>query len=121
MILVDTSVWIDHFRNGGPRLTALLEAGSVLTHPFVSGELALGNLRSRATILSALADLPQSIVADDHEVLGLIETAGLYGRGNGYVDAHLMAAARLTPGAGLWTKDRRLAAVAGALGLDAPS
>lgn len=121
MILVDTSVWIDHFRSGEARLAALLEAGSVLTHPFVTGEMALGNLRNRGVILSALADLPRSIVANDGEVLGLIEAAGLYGRGIGYVDAHLVAAVRLTPGAGLWTKDRRLAAIAGELGLDAPT
>jgi hypothetical protein len=85
----------------------------VLGHPFVLGELALGQLRQRATVLQALAELPQATIATEAEVLALIDQAGLAGSGLGYVDAHLLAATRLTQGARLWTRDRRLAAVAG--------
>ncbi|MFG1349268.1 type II toxin-antitoxin system VapC family toxin [Xanthobacter autotrophicus] len=118
MILVDTSIWIDHFRAGETRLAELLEAGEILIHPFVLGELALGNFRNRGTILDALGDLPGAIVANDAEVLGLIEAASLRGRGIGLVDAHLIASVRLTPDTRLWTRDRRLGVVAAELGLD---
>jgi predicted nucleic acid-binding protein len=117
VILVDTSIWVDHLRAGNAMLAELLEAGIVLTHPFVIGELSLGALRQRVAVLSALADLPSAIVAADAEVLGFIDRHALFGRGVGYVDAHLLAATRLTAGAGLWTNDRRLNAVADALGL----
>jgi predicted nucleic acid-binding protein len=117
VILVDTSIWVDHLRAGNAMLAELLEAGMVLTHPFVIGELSLGALRQRVAVLSALADLPSAIVAADAEVLGFIDRHALFGRGVGYVDAHLLAATRLTAGAGLWTNDRRLNAVADALGL----
>ena len=117
MILVDTSVWVDHLRAGVPALAALLDAGMVLTHPFVIGEIALGDLRQRETVLSALSDLPRAAVAADAEVLGFIESHAIFGRGVGYVDAHLLAAARLTPGTELWTNDRRLHGVADAFGL----
>lgn len=112
MTLVDTSVWIDHFRKQNIGLVELLERYAVLMHPFVVGELALGNFSSRATVVSALRDLPRPAVASHEEVLGLIETQGLFGIGIGYVDAHLLAAVRLTPGSSLWTLDKRLAAVA---------
>jgi predicted nucleic acid-binding protein len=112
MILVDTSVWIDHLRTGDPAMTTLLERGGVLAHPFVIGELALGTLRQRDAILGALHDLPRAAVADDAEVIGFIGRYGLAGRGIGYVDAHLLASARLTPGALLWTRDKRLHAIA---------
>ena len=118
MILADTSVWVDHLRAGDAALAGLLETGTVLGHPFVVGELALGQLRQRDVVLSALADLPQAVVATDDEVLGLITRHGLFGRGIGYVDAHLLAAVRLTAGATLWTRDKRLGGVAGALGVD---
>ncbi|MFG1286238.1 type II toxin-antitoxin system VapC family toxin [Xanthobacter versatilis] len=118
MILVDTSIWIDHFRTGETRLAERLEAGEILTHPFVIYELALGNFRDRNTILGALADLPSAMVANDAEVLALIEAASLYGRGIGLVDAHLIASVRLTPDARLWTRDRRLGVIADELGLD---
>ena len=98
-------------------LAALLDAGMVLTHPFVIGELSLGALRQREAVLSALADLPPAIVATEAEVLGFIDRHALFGRGVGYVDAHLLAATRLTAGAELWTNERRLNAVADALGL----
>jgi predicted nucleic acid-binding protein len=116
VILVDTSVWVDHLRAGDKTLAALLESGRVLAHPFVIGELALGQLRQRQAILPALQDLPQAKAATDAEVLLFIERHGLAGRGIGCVDAHLLAAARLT-GATLWTRDKRLAGVAGQLGL----
>ena len=119
MILVDTSVWIDHLRSTSAILSELLGDGEVLVHPFVLGELALGNLRRRDTFLSGLRDLPQAAVASDEEVIGLIDRQTLFGRGIGYVDAHLLAAARLTAGTKLWTHDRRLQAVAAQLGLAA--
>jgi hypothetical protein len=100
-------------------LTGLLNAGQVLAHPFVIGELALGNLRQRQRVLSALQDLPQSVMARDIEVLRFIDVQSLYGFGIGYVDTHLLAAARLTPGGSLWTRDKRLDAVARRLGLAA--
>ena len=117
MILVDTSVWIEHLRSGDERLMTLLNGGEVLGHPFVLGELALGNLRQRAAFLSDLQDLPQATVASDDEVLGLINRQTLFGRGIGYVDAHLLAAARLSADGKLWTHDRPLQAVAAELGL----
>ena len=119
MILVDASVWIDHLRAGDERLTALLDAREVLGHSFVTGELALGNLRRRDAVLSDLRDLPQATVASDDEVLQLIDRQALFGRGIGYVDAHLLAAVRLTADTKLWTRDRRLQTVATELGLAA--
>lgn len=119
MILVDTSVWVDHLRAGNEQLSALLDDGEVLGHPFVLGELALGNLRQRNIVLRGLRDLPQAIVASDEEVLRLIGGQTLFGRGIGYVDAHLLAAARLSAGARLWTYDRRLQKVAAQLSLAA--
>ena len=117
MILVDTSVWIDHLRAGNEMLRRLLDRGLVLGHPFVTGELALGNLRQREMILAALAALPQASLASDGEVLHFIEEHALYGFGIGYVDAHLLAAARLMPGATLWTRDTRLRSAATRLDL----
>lgn len=117
MILVDTSVWIDHLRAGDRALVHLLESGSVFAHPFVIGELALGHLRSRDLVLGTLRDLPQVPVPSDQEVLQFIESHALFGRGIGYVDAHLLAAVRMTPGAALWTRDKRLQAAADGLGL----
>lgn len=108
MILVDTSVWVDHLRAGDMTLSAKLDERDVLMHPFVLGEVALGSLPKRELTLDALRDLPRAEVADAEEVLQLIERHGLQGRGIGYVDAHLLAAAKLQPGASLWTRDRRL-------------
>jgi predicted nucleic acid-binding protein len=119
VLLVDTSVWVEHPRTGNEELTALLNGGEVLGHPFVIGELALGDLRPRDPFLSDLRDLPQAIVAEDEEVLRMINRQTLFGRGIGYVDAHLLAAARLTTDSKLWTRDRRLQAVAAELGLAA--
>ncbi|MGH9022661.1 MAG: type II toxin-antitoxin system VapC family toxin [Acidimicrobiia bacterium] len=112
MILVDTSVWVDHLRRGHPGLTRLLEGGLVLGHPWVRGELALGHLAQRREVLGLLDQLPQATVATDEEVLALVEGHQLFGLGIGYVDAQLLAAARLTPDARLWTADKRLAAAA---------
>lgn len=117
MILVDTSVWVDHLRANDKALTALLDTGAVLAHPFVVGELALGNLRQREIVLNALSDLPPASVATDREVLHFIDRHTLSGRGIGYIDAHLLAAVQLTAGAALWTRDNRLHGVAVELGL----
>jgi predicted nucleic acid-binding protein len=117
--LVDTSVWVEHLRSASAILSALLGGGEVLGHPFVAGELALGNLQQRDDILRALRRLPQATSASHQEVLQFIDREALFGRGIGYVDAHLLAAARLTAGSKLWTRDRRLQAVAARLGLAA--
>jgi len=117
VILADTSVWIDHLRAGDMALAALLEAGTVLAHPFVIGELALGNLRQRELVLRALSNLPHTSIATDREVLHFIDRHTLFGRGIGYVDAHLLAAVQLTTGSELWTNDKRLHGVADQLGL----
>ena len=117
MTLADTSVWIEHFRRPDAWLQRLLAAGAVLGHPFVTGELALGRLPERGATLRWLHRLPQPRIAKPAEVLTFIERHGLAGAGIGYVDAHLLAAAALTPPARLWSGDRRLAAVAGRLGL----
>jgi predicted nucleic acid-binding protein len=119
VILIDTSVWVDHLRTGDARLSGLLDGGGVLGHPFVTGELALGNLRQRGLVLSALRELPQAAIATDEEVLHYIDRRALFGLGVGYVDAHLLAAVRLTAGAKLWTWDRCLQAVATQLDLAA--
>lgn len=112
MILVDTSVWVDHLRAGEPTLVHLLNHGLVLAHPWVTGELALGHLSQRKDILGLLTGLPSAEIATDAEVLGLIEAEQLSGLGVGYVDAQLLAATRLTADARLWTADKRLAVVA---------
>ncbi|MES9939597.1 MAG: type II toxin-antitoxin system VapC family toxin [Candidatus Thiodiazotropha sp. 6PLUC1] len=117
MILVDTSVWIDHLRSGDDALMTLLNSARVLMHPFVLGELACGNLRQRVEVLSLLQNLPQAAVAQDGEVLFFIEQHELMGRGIGYVDAHLMAAVVLDRGARLWTRDKRLHILADKLGM----
>ncbi len=116
MILVDTSVWVDHLRSGVPLLANLLQEGEVLIHPWVIGEIACGNLRNRQQVLDLLLGLTTALVASDSEVLLLIERGNLMGRGIGYVDAHLLAAAKLSR-CGLWTQDRRLAVVAQEQGL----
>jgi len=117
VILVDTSIWVDYLRSGNEALGALLGAGLVLVHPFVAGELALGVWPERNVVLRTLADLPRSEVATNGEVLGFIERHGLYGRGVGYVDVHLWAAAQLIAACELWTGDRRLYRVARSLDL----
>jgi predicted nucleic acid-binding protein len=112
VILVDTSVWADHLRTGLQALAAVLERGGVLMHPFVQGELACGNLKNRREVLRLLGELPAAPVATDAEVLEFIERRALMGRGMGYIDVHLLASVVLAGGVQLWTRDKRLAAVA---------
>lgn len=112
MILVDTSVWVDHLRKGVPELVELLERGEVLTHPFVIGELACGNLNSRREVLDLFTALPSAVVASDEEILLFIEQRMLMGKGIGYIDAHLLASVALSDDVQLWTRDKRLAAFA---------
>jgi predicted nucleic acid-binding protein len=119
VILVDSSIWIDHLRARDERLITLLQARQVLSHPFVIGELALGDLPRRDVFLSELQDLTQAATASDDEVLDFINRLPLFGRGIGYVDAHLLTAVRLTPDATLWTAETRLRAVAAELGVAA--
>jgi predicted nucleic acid-binding protein len=117
--LVDTSVWVDHLRASNERLAQLLDRGEALIHPFVIGEISLGNLRQRDVVLRTLALLPGATVATDAEVLHFIDRRALFGHGVGYVDAHLLAATSLTAGALLWTYDKRLHEAAVRLGLAA--
>jgi predicted nucleic acid-binding protein len=117
VILIDTSVWIDHFRSTSVPLGEVLQAEEVMTHPFVVGELACGTLRQRQQVLDLLDDLPKATVASHEEVMHFIEERRLMGKGIGYIDAHLLAAVSLTVGAQLWTHDKHLAAVAADLGL----
>ena len=119
MILIDTSVWIDHFRSRVPTLSNL-DLDDVITHPFVIGELACGMLRARRDVLALLADLPQATIVSHEEVLHFIEERRLMGKGIGYIDAHLLAAVSLTEGAQLWTHDKSLEAVATDLRLGLP-
>ena len=114
-MLVDTSVWVDHLRRGNPLLASRLGRAEVWCHRFVVGELACGSMRNRREILSLLASLPQVHHADHHEVLAFVELNRLAGSGIGWIDAHLLASARLT-GISLWTLDARLAGVARSLG-----
>jgi predicted nucleic acid-binding protein len=120
LILVDTSVWVDHLRRGDPGLVDLLERSAVAMHPFVVGEIACGSLRDRASILELLQDLPGAVVADGDEVLKFIERHALHGKGIGYVDVHLLASVALTEGAKFWTRDMKLHRVAAALGCAYP-
>jgi hypothetical protein len=112
MILVDTSVWVDHFRKGDPKLLRHLMSGEVSTHPFVIAELALGSLANRKKKLTFLELLPEVTVARIEEVRRLIEAHLLFGKGIGFVDAHLIASTLLTPNTALWTRDRRLGEMA---------
>lgn len=117
MILVDTSIWIDHLRVGEPKLAELLEDAMVSTHPMVIGELALGTMRNRARTLALLSALPAVLPAAHAEVLRFIETARLHGNGLSVVDVHLLAAARITAGTRLWTRDKRLRSAAQRFGV----
>jgi predicted nucleic acid-binding protein len=114
VILVDTSVWVRHLRQGDQHLISLLDEGQVVCHPFIIGELACGSLKNRREILTLLATVPTATIAEHDEVLRLIESRNLYGRGIGWVDAHLIASALLSH-APLWTLDGKLRAVASSL------
>lgn len=117
MILVDTSVWVDHLRSTDTHLAGLLDRYLVLSHPWVVGEVVLGGVSPESPVAELMPRLPGAAVATDEEVLTLIGREGLAGTGIGYVDAQLLAAVRLTPDARLWTRDRRLDRVAEALGI----
>ena len=112
MILVDTSVWIDHLRAGEPALAELLEEAEVCRHPMVVGELALGTMRDRGTVLGLLGNLPAVSLPGHDEVLRFVGSSVLYGKGLSVVDAHLLAAARISDDVRLWTRDKRLQAEA---------
>lgn len=116
MILADTSVWVDHLRQGDEDLATRLTTGGIACHPLVVAEIALGSLKDRGTILSLLDQLPRLPVASPEEVRALIETRRLYSRGIGYVDASLIASCLLAPGATLWTRDKRLDILAAEIG-----
>jgi predicted nucleic acid-binding protein len=119
MTLVDTSVWIDHFRSADPKLQALLEEGEVLIHSHVIGELACGHLKNRRVVLDMLGHLSLAAPANDAEALQFIDREALYGWGPGWIDCHLLASARLT-GCSFWTKDKALRSIAAALGIPSP-
>jgi predicted nucleic acid-binding protein len=119
MILADTSIWIDHFRRSDLQLAQLLERGDVAMHPFVIGELLLGRVPRIAEMIDDLNTLPKATVASPEEVLSFIVARRLPGAGIGYVDAHLLAAAALTPETLVWTRDKRLLAAAQSLSLAA--
>ena len=112
MILIDTSVWIDHLRAGDDNLVTLLDSSQVLAHPLVIGELACGNLHKRDDVLRLLNDLPRAPVASHEEVLHFIESNKLMGQGVGYIDTHLLASAALADTALIWTRDQRLQKIA---------
>ena len=115
MILVDTSVWVDHLRRGDAQLVDLLESNTVIMHPFVVGEIACGSLADRALTLDLLLNLPAALVAEPDEVLVYLDQHSLHGRGIGYIDVHLLASAAIS-GAKLWTRDKRLRLAARELG-----
>jgi predicted nucleic acid-binding protein len=107
MTLVDTSVWVDHFRHGNIRIQRMLEEGAVATHPMIIGELACGNLPGRTETLRLLGRLPSVPQVPDSFVLEAITSRRLWGKGIGWIDAHLLVASVIS-GIPLWTLDRRL-------------
>ncbi|SEB26371.1 type II toxin-antitoxin system VapC family toxin [Variovorax sp. YR216] len=121
MILVDTSVWIDHLARGDAELQRLLEDGEVLMHPYIVAEIALGSLNQRKQTVDALQALPEIPLASHGEVMAFLDNERLFGMGIGYVDLHLLAATRLAVDCRLWTRDRRLLQVAFKLDLAARS
>jgi predicted nucleic acid-binding protein len=119
LILVDTSVWIDHLQNSIALLVDALEAEDVLVHPFIIGELACGEMKRRREVLGLLATLPSIVVATDEETLHFIERHHLMGKGIGYIDAHLLASITLARSAQLWTRDKRLRVISEKLKISA--
>ncbi len=119
IVLVDTSVWIDHFRHSDTQLVQLLDRGDVAMHPSVLGELVLGNMPRITEMIDDLSALPQAAAASTDQVLSFIENRKLSGLGIGYVDAHLLAAAALTAEMLIWTRDKRLLVTAQSLSLSA--
>jgi predicted nucleic acid-binding protein len=119
VILADTSIWVDHLARGDETMASLLDAEAVLMHPFIMGEIALGNLPDRVETLSDLNKLPKAVTADPAEVLYFIERNNIFGAGIGYVDAHLLVATTLTSNLRLWTRDKKLRTVAEKLAISA--
>jgi predicted nucleic acid-binding protein len=117
LILVDTSIWVDHLRRGNAELVGLLQSSRVLMHPFIVGEIACGSLAKREATLELLSLLPMAAVAEPDEALGFIEVRALHGKGIGYVDVHLLASTALTSGCTLWTGDKRLVDAATSLAI----
>lgn len=117
MVLVDTSVWISHLRYGNSRLQKLLEDCRVVTHPFIIGELACGNISNRTEIISLMQSLPVPDVVEHEELLAFIENNQLMGKGLGFVDVNLIATAVLA-GIRLWTQDKKLKQACSRLGID---
>ena len=117
MVIVDTSVWVLHLRQGSKALEQLLTDRQVLCHPFIIGEIACGHLKNRNEILSLLQDIPAVQVAEHDEILGFIERRKLFGLGIGFVDVHLLASA-LLDGVKLWTEDRNLKRITTQLKID---
>ena len=115
-MLVDTSIWIDHFRRSNPGLAHLLEDGLVLTHPFVIGELACGSLAKRTDVLELMTALPSVLIATDEEAHALVDRHRLFGSGLGWIDVHLLTSAKLSKQP-LWTADRKLRAAARTVGV----
>lgn len=119
MVLVDSSVWIDHLRRPDRALVDLLRDELALAHPFVVGEVAMGSIAARSAVLASLLELLPADIATHGEVMALVDAHRLFGLGLGYVDAHLLASAMIMPGATLWTRDKRLRAAAERLGVAA--
>lgn len=117
MILVDTSVWIDHLRKTDQKLFEILQNGKVCIHPFIVGEIACGNLTNRVEIIDLLKALPEVLMVSHDEILQFIENRELYGKGLGYIDIHLLASSFINK-VPLWTRDKRLSAVSSELKLN---
>jgi predicted nucleic acid-binding protein len=121
MILVDSSVWVDHFRSGDAFLLAQLNAQNVVIHPFVLGEISLGHMSRYEQIMEMLSDLPSLLIADDAEVRHMIRRHRLFGSGIGYVDAHLLGSVLLSKGHTFWTRDKKLHRIADSFGVAMPN
>jgi predicted nucleic acid-binding protein len=117
VILADTSVWVDHFRNRDPEMEKYLTRGQILMHPFIVAELSLGSLRNRQGTLGAMESLLEVKVAALREVRHMIEVHVLYSKGIGLTDAHLIASCLITPGTQLWTRNTAMKKVAAVLGV----
>jgi predicted nucleic acid-binding protein len=117
MILVDTSVWVDHLRRGDADLVKLLDTSAAAIHDFIIGEIACGHLKARERVLGLLASLPRIVPGTEEEALHFLEHRHLFGRGLGYIDVHLLVAASLHAGTRLWTRDKKLHVIAGELNL----